>query len=610
MRTTANSTPTVSAAALLLDAAAWLIGMIVAVWTRYEFGLTRANLSGAVTAGMLAICLHAALGHRRYLYRGRHPSGTVDEMRALFSIVVGTVVVLVALDLAAPMRLVPASSPIVGGLFALGLMLTGRYVHRETHERRLRPDRHRAAPALLFGAGSAGHHLTRAMLRDPNSPYRPVGVLDDDPDKCHLRVHGVPVLGRRGDIPTAVRGTGATTVIFSVANADADLIRDVQRICVAAGTAFKIVPSVTELLGGQASVADVRDLRVADLLGRRQIDTDMESVAGYLTGKRVLVTGAGGSIGSELCRQIHQFQPSELMMLDRDESALHAVQLSVHGRALLDSAEVILADLRDPVTIADIFATRSPQVVFHAAALKHLPLLEQYPGEAVQTNVWGTLNVLAAADTAAGSVERFVNISTDKAANPISVLGYSKRISERLTAHAATTTAGAFLNVRFGNVLGSRGSVLTTFHAQVAAGGPITVTHPDVTRYFMTVKEAVQLVVQAAAIGRPGEALVLDMGRPVRIADVAQQVARLAGREATIVYTGLRPGEKLAEDLFADGEVDVRPLHPLISHVNVPALPPHLARALDPAAPPAELVADLARLCAVPVTPRQLTAPG
>jgi FlaA1/EpsC-like NDP-sugar epimerase len=297
-----------------------------------------------------------------------------------------------------------------------------------------------------------------------------------------------------------------------------------------------------------------------------------------------------------LCRQISRFAPAELMMLDRDESALHAVQLSLHGRALLDSPELILADLRDAETIRRMFAQRRPQVIFHAAALKHLALLEAHPGEAVKSNVWGTQTVLEAAH----GVERFVNISTDKAANPVSVLGYTKRITERLTAHAATRYDGTFINVRFGNVLGSRGSVLTAFSAQIAAGGPLTVTDPDVTRYFMTVQEAVQLVIQAAAIGRDGEALVLEMGRPVKIADVAKQMVEHAARPCEIVYTGLRPGEKLHEELFGAGERDARPLHPLISHVEVPPLDPAKVEYLDPYGEPAQVVLDLAALCEIP----------
>ncbi len=260
-------------------------------------------------------------------------------------------------------------------------------------------------------------------------------------------------------------------------------------------------------------------------------------------------------------------------MLDRDESALHQVQLSIHGRALLDTSDVILADIRDAATIEQIFLDRRPDVVFHAAALKHLPLLEMYAKEGHKTNVIGSLNVLRAAATSAVSV--FVNVSTDKAANPTSVLGYTKRAAERLTAYfAQEARAGNFLSVRFGNVLGSRGSVLGSFQDQIEAGGPVTVTHREVTRYFMTVSEAVQLVIQAGAIGRSGEVLVLDMGEPVRIFDIARRLVAQSGKEVEIEITGLRPGEKLDEELFGDGEIDQRPLHPLVSHAPVPALDP------------------------------------
>jgi FlaA1/EpsC-like NDP-sugar epimerase len=308
----------------------------------------------------------------------------------------------------------------------------------------------------------------------------------------------------------------------------------------------------------------------ADLLGRHEVDTDVDSIAGYVTGKRVLVTGAGGSIGSELSRQLYRFAPASLILLDRDESALHAVQLSIEGRALLDSRNLVVCDIRDVDRIDQVFDEHEPEVVFHAAALKHLPLLQMHPEEALKTNVWGT-QVLVDASLRTG-VERFVNISTDKAADPCSVLGYSKRLAERLTAAAANHGDGVFLSVRFGNVLGSRGSVLTAFSSQIDAGGPVTVTDPEVTRYFMTVEEAVQLVIQAGAVGRDGEALVLDMGEPVRIDDVARRLIAESDRPIEVVYTGLREGEKLHEVLFGPGEQGTSPCHPRISHVPVPPL--------------------------------------
>jgi FlaA1/EpsC-like NDP-sugar epimerase len=580
-------------ARLSVDGAAWAGGLIAAVFTRYEFAIGGRQAAATMIAVLLAIVLQAGIGHPQFLYRGRYRYASFEEVRALTLTVLATAGLLLLLDLAVAPRPLPASAPVVGGVLALVLMLGVRYVRRLQRESRQRPDVRVATPVVLFGAGSAGHILLRSMLYDPRSRYLPVGMIDDDPRLRHLRAHGIAVLGGRQDIPAALAHTGATTVVFSVANADAELVREVRGITLAAGASFKVVPSISELIDDRVSVMDVRDVQVTDLLGRHQIDTDIDSIAGYLAGKRVLVTGAGGSIGSELCRQIHRFGPAELMMLDRDESALHAVQLSLDKRASLDDPAVILADLRDVDTIRTIFQVRRPQVVFHAAALKHLPLLERYPGEAVKTNIWGTLAVLEAA----AGVERFVNISTDKAANPVSVLGFSKRITERLTAFTAATSPGTFLSVRFGNVLGSRGSVLTAFNAQIAGGGPITVTHPDVSRYFMTTQEAVHLVIQAAAIGRGGEALVLEMGKPVRIAEVARQMAQLVPVPIHIEYSSLRPGEKLHEDLFGTGEVDRRPLHPLISHVQVPPLDPEQVRYLDAYADPGSVTTQLALLC-------------
>lgn len=577
------------------DAAAWSGGLLAAAWTRYEFGLTSAQVVGVIGLGLAAAVLHGGLDMLRRRLLGRHPVGSLEEARALAGTAAATALLLLIAVLALPDRPVSAGTPLVGAALALVLMLAARARLRHRHERALRPDTRRAEPVLLFGMGAAGQGLLRAMVSDPRSRYLPVGLLDDDPGKRHLRIEGVRMLGGRREIGQAVARTGATTVVFSVANADAELVREVRDATVRSGAAFKVVPSVRELVDDRIRVSDVRDVDITDLLGRRQVVAELAGDTG-LEGRRILVTGAGGSIGSELCRQIARANPGELMMLDRDESALHALQMSLSGRALLDGPELILADLRDAEQIARIIERRRPEIVFHAAALKHLTLLQRHPGEAVKTNVWGTLSVL----NACRDVAKFVNISTDKAANPTSVLGYSKRITERLTAHAAELTEQTLLSVRFGNVLSSRGSVLTAFQAQIAAGVPITVTHPDVTRYFMTVQEAVHLVLQAAAIGRGGEALVLDMGKPVRIDDVARQLVAQAAKPVPIVYTGLRPGEKLHEDLFGDGEPDVRPLHPLISHVSVPPLDPAEVRALDPYDDPEKIIDRLAWLCGQP----------
>jgi FlaA1/EpsC-like NDP-sugar epimerase len=512
------------------------------------------------------------------LHQGRYAIGSADELKGLGLAIGLTALAVFAVDAAAGVpRLLPLSVPAIAAIIAFVIMIAFRLAIRSQREGAVRP--RSGQRTLVFGAGDAGEQLIRSMLGDQESSYLPVGLLDDDPRKRHARIRGVRMFGGRDQIASAAALTRAEVLVLALPSADSDLVRDISQRADQAGLTTKVLPRVADLLNRRVGIRDVRDINVADLLGRRQIDTDVSTIAHYLTGKRVLVTGAGGSIGSELCRQIAQFGPAELMMLDRDESALHALQLTMFGEARLDLPQAILADIRDGEALQELFGERRPQVVFHAAALKHVNMLEQYPEEGRKTNVLGTRNVLAAAT--AVEVSHFINVSTDKAADPVNVLGRSKRIAEQLTASYAQQSEGRFLSVRFGNVLGSRGSVLETFAAQIARGGPVTVTDPEVTRYFMTIPEAVQLVIQAGAIGKAGEALVLDMGKPVRIADVAAHLISMGDRPVNILFTGLRPGEKLHEDLFGAGERDSRPIHPMISHVPVPALPPDVLGRLD-----------------------------
>jgi FlaA1/EpsC-like NDP-sugar epimerase len=482
---------------------------------------------------------------------------------------------------------------VVGAALALVAMLGARYVAFAARLRS-RPPAPAAVKIIVFGAGEAGVQLIRRLTTRSDLAYQPVAILDDDPAKRRLRIHGVPVLGGRSQMAEVAVSTGAKVLVIAIAGESSQVIEALTAAAERCGLIPKVIPSLRELLTGHAQIEGVRDPRISDLLGRRAVTSDVASVREHIAGQRVLITGAGGSIGAELCRQLHQLGPAELIMLDRDESALHAVQLMLHGRALLDSDETVLADIRDQRRIREVFERFRPGIVFHAAALKHLPLLERCPAEAYKSNVLGTLTVLEAA--ADYGVHSFVNISTDKAANPVSVLGYSKRITERLTAEMSARTGARFLSVRFGNVLGSRGSVLTALSAQVAAGGPVTVTDPEVSRYFMLADEAVHLLLQAAVIGRGGEVLVLDMGEPVRIADMARRMAAGGGREVDIVFTGLRPGEKLFEDRLAHGENDLRPYHPLISQVPVPPLSAAEVAVLDPDADADSVYRELARL--------------
>lgn len=525
---------------------------------------------GVLAIGAAAVALHIVLAWTVRLHQGRSTLGGFEEIFVLVSVLVSVGTIVTILNFMAPSAYVARTTPVVATCLALILAAWPRGLWRILiHQSN--PNRPTAltTPVIIVGAGAAGRQLVQSMQNDANQSWAPLGFVDDDKNKKHFRYRGIGMLGKIKDLERAAAKVRADTVVIAMPSAPSKTIKRVYEFSRAAGLAVKVIPSVDELLNG-ADVAAVRDIEPADLLGRHQIETDVRSIAGYVTGKRILVTGAGGSIGGELCRQLTKFGPAELMLLDRDESALHAVRLSMNGRADLESSDIILADIREADRMQEVFEGRRPQVVFHAAALKHVNMLEGHPSEAVKTNVIGTLNLLDAAFST--EVERFVNISTDKAADPENVLGYSKRIAEGLTAAFGDYAEGTYLSVRFGNVLGTRGSVLKTFASQIESGGPVTVTDPEVTRYFMTVHEAVQLVIQAAAIGRDGEALVLDMGAPVKIEDLARQMIDQSSKQIDIVYTGLKPGEKLHEVLFGRSETDERPIHHLVSHVGVPTV--------------------------------------
>jgi FlaA1/EpsC-like NDP-sugar epimerase len=553
------------------DSAVWFMAVWAATWARFDFALEDMKVGPTAIVAAAAVIVNGAVGSAMGVYRRRYIVASFEECVALATVAaVSSALLLAAVALVTPYP-VPRSVPVLAGAFALGGTLAVRWLARTLARRHLRKDARRRKVVVL-GAGRTGQDLARQMQLDETMPYEPVALLDDDPGKRHLHVAGVQVRGTRRDLASVITNFGADAVVIAMADPDPELIRDVSSEAALLGIGALIVPPATQLVRSARPADDVRDLKLDDLLGRSPAHLDEDVIAAEIAGRRVLVTGAGGSIGSEMCRQIHRFGPAALVMLDRDESALHAAQLSIYGRALLDKDDTVLADIRDACAMRRIFDACRPEFLIHAAALKHLPLLEKYPLEAWMTNVMGSWNVLCAASEV--GVDTFVNISTDKAANPISVLGYSKRVTERLTAHIARRVDGRFLSVRFGNVLGSRGSVLEAFARQIEEGSPVTVTHPDVTRFFMTIPEACQLVLQAAAIGSGGEALVLDMGAPVKIADVARLlICRAQRNDVEIVYTGLRPGEKLHEELFGPGEVrDYRPSHPLVSHVSVPPL--------------------------------------
>ncbi|WP_435203104.1 polysaccharide biosynthesis protein [Janibacter sp. GS2] len=553
----------------LIDLVVLFGAFVLAAWLRYDFDpaatftMPVARLIGVAAAG------HVLVGGLVGPYAVGHLRGSYEEIIDLTKTVALWTVPLQLISLLGPWSLGPRSLPLTAGSLALLGMFGARFVIRATRSR-IDPRSGADARVLVFGAGEGGRQLVRSLVRDQTGQMAPVGLLDDDRSKKRMRIDGVRVLGTAADLTRVAEWTEATTLAIAVPSANPDLVRSLQSDARAAGLETKILPPAEELLGGIGG-SDLRSLDLADFLGRRPIELDAAAIADTISGRTVLVTGAGGSIGSELCRQISKFGPKKLVMLDRDESALHSVQLSVTGQGLFEGDDVVLGNIRDADRMIEVFRIHHPDVVFHAAALKHLPLLEMYPEEAWKTNVLGTLNVLRAAHLV--GVSTFVNVSTDKAANPSCVLGYSKRLTERLTADFAAKDDNTYVSVRFGNVLGSRGSVITAFTAQIERGGPVTVTHPDVERYFMLIPEACQLVLQAAAIGRDGEVMVLDMGSPAKIQDVATTLIDLSGRTGIeIVYTGLRPGEKMSEELFTPGE-DIRATdHELVNSVSVPTI--------------------------------------
>lgn len=544
---------------------------------RFEFQATLIPVKSLLMLSLAAVFVQAITGLVFWLYRGRFRYGSFQEIRSLFlavimtAVLIGTPVVVAGNALGVPRSIVLLAVPV-----ALVLMAGFRYLRRSLIEVGRRPGKE-AEPTIVFGAGEQGDSVLRSLTNDPHSRFRPVGFVDDDPAKKNLQLHGVTSLGKLEELGEILADRQAESLIVAIARPDAGLLRRVQDLAGPLGLRVLVFPSISDSLDSPQRASDLRDINIEDLIGRQPVDTDLSSIAGYLKGRRILITGAGGSIGSELCRQIAVYEPEELMMLDRDETGLQLAQLSISGHGLLHTRDVVLSDIREPESLRQVFMDRKPDVVFHAAALKHLPMLEQYPDEAWKTNVLGTLNVLLAAEAA--GVETFVNISTDKAANPTSALGHSKRVAEKLTAWMGKKLDRSYISVRFGNVIGSRGSMLPTFTSLIGSGGPLTVTHPEATRFFMTIPEACQLVVQAGAIGRTGEVLILDMGDPVRILDIAHRMIEMSGKRIDIVFTGLRDGEKLHEDLIGTGEHDDRPYHPKITHARVSELSPtHMSR--------------------------------
>ena len=457
-------------------------------------------------------------------------------------------------------RSIPRSIPLIDSMLTLfvvgGTRMSLRVLEYQSSGGRTNPEGKRV---LIAGAGDAGQMVAREIHTSKYVDYNLIGFVDDDPAKIGTVIHNVPVIGSLDDLPDLIYQQPIEEVIIAMPTADGKVIREVVDYCESSGISAKTLPGIFELLSGEVSVNRLRDVQIGDLLRRQPVSTDTQPVQALISGKRVLVTGAGGSIGSELCNQISQFQPEMLLALGHGENSLFRLPKKISYWTEAEKKqklERIVADIRDESRIDVVFSRFQPEIIFHAAAHKHVPLMEENLEDAITNNVLGTKNLVQQAEKQ--NVERFVLISTDKAVEPVNIMGMTKRVAELVVKQAAERTGKPYVSVRFGNVLGSRGSVVPLFQRQIASGGPVTVTHPEVERFFMTISEAVQLVLQAASLGENGEIFVLDMGEQIKIQKLARHMIELSGlrleKDIDIVYTGLRPGEKLSEKLYADEE--------------------------------------------------------
>ena len=516
-----------------------------------EYFLTYYHTAWAGTLIYLVIFSLFGLYNRLWQY------ASISELLSiLYAVTVGTGSVVLAVYFLAPMRY-PNTVAVLFWLTTTFLIVGSRFIGRIVQDGVSKvhipgiPKR-----VLIIGAGDAGALAVRELK---NSNYRegtPIGIIDDAVQKQNLKMMGISVLGTRKDITRVIKAHKIEEVIIAMPSAPGNVIRDITEICEKSSVVIKIMPGIYNFFSGQVDTLKIRQVEIEDLLGRDQINLDIEEVAGYLAGETVLVTGAGGSIGSELCRQICRFKPDKLILVGRGENSIFDIEQELRSDCPGINLMTEILDVRDREKVELVFRKFKPGVVFHAAAHKHVPLMEVNPEEALKNNILGTYNVAEVSDLT--QVKTFVLISTDKAINPTSIMGATKRVAEMIIQSIDRRSQTRFVAVRFGNVLGSRGSVIPTFKKQIAKGGPVTVTHPEMVRYFMTIPEASQLVIQAGAMAQGGEIFILDMGKPVKIVDLARDLIRLSGfvvdLDIKLEFTGMRPGEKLYEELLTADE--------------------------------------------------------
>jgi len=534
------------------DALAVVMAWIGAYWFRFNLDqIPAVFLDQALTMLWVIVPAHILFFIVFGLHRGAWRfTSTYDLTVVIKSVVAGTLVSALAIFLLTKLVAVPRSVFPLHALFLVGLLIGGRIVYRLFRDGEIRGTKGRRV--LIVGAGAAGNMLLRDLQRNSEVDYHVVGFIDDDQAKKGREIQGVRILDRVSAIPTLSRLLRIELILIAVPSATAEEMRVMVDYCARAGVRFRTLPKVQDILDGSASTADLRSVKLDDLLGRDPVALDWDTMSEMIRGRRVLITGGAGSIGSELCRQVARLDPEEVILVEQNEFNLYSLTLELEGKFTDIRFSRLLGDVCDRASMRYIFDKHHPHIVFHAAAYKHVPMLQDQVRETIQNNTLGTKSVADAAIVA--GVSKVVLISTDKAVNPSSLMGVSKRLAEMVGQLNNKTSDTQFITVRFGNVLGSAGSVVPLFDQQIRNGGPVTVTHPEMTRYFMTISEACQLILQACSMGAGGEIFVLNMGEPVKIDYLARQMIRLAGKvpdeDIEVRYTGLRPGEKLSEELF------------------------------------------------------------
>lgn len=543
-----------------------------AFWLRFDGQIHQGNPNTFGEAILVILIIKILVFRYFKLYRSLWKYASIEELMNIVAAVVTANAMTIIYIVFAAFEPLPRSVYIM--VLGLDLIFIGgsRFTYRAL--RRIKNKgfvfrRSRTSRVLIVGAGEAGDTIIKELKSHNDLNANPVAIIDDDIKIHGRRIHGVPIVGDRSAIVETVKKYFVDEIIIAIPTANRGRIRDIVHECKQTKTKIKILPSVHELIDGEVTVNQIREVEIKDLLGRDPVCLDTEAIKAYIQGKRILVTGGGGSIGSELCRQMARFKPKELVILDIYENNVYDLQNELIRKYNGHDSEgdlkmsVVIASVRDARRIDRIIQEKRPDVIFHAAAHKHVPLMESNPSEAIKNNILGTYNVVKAADK--HKVEKFVMISTDKAVNPTNVMGATKRFCEMIVQSFSKVSDTEYVAVRFGNVLGSNGSVIPLFKRQIAEGGPVTVTHEDIIRYFMTIPEAAQLVLQAATMAKGGEIFVLDMGRPVKIMDLARDLIKLSGldpdKDIKIAITGLRPGEKLYEELLLDEEGLTNTLH-------------------------------------------------